>query len=225
MKYPNVKSEMSPRPYRLGQRQASAEETRSRIIQAARDLLETEASFSVDAVAERAGVARMTVYYQFGSKRGLLEALFDFLAARGGIRELPAAFQRQDPFDALTKVIDVFAHFWSSDRVVLRRLRGMAALDPELDEVLWARNEGRRNGLRVVLGRLAGQRNWPAPQSVDETVDLLHTLISFETFDVLAGKSRTPEDVAPLVQRAARAILGLRTDPGKEGTEDPSRQV
>jgi AcrR family transcriptional regulator len=199
---------MSPRPYRLGQRQAGAEETRDRIIRAARELLETEASFSIDAVARRADVARMTVYYQFGSKRGLLEALFDFLAARGGIQQLPAAFQRPDPMQALEAVIDVFAHFWSSDRLVLRRLRGMAALDPDLDEVLWARNEGRRNGLRAILGRLAEQGR-ATPQSLENTVDLLHALLSFESFDVLAGRTRTPEDVAPLIHQAARAILGL----------------
>ena len=65
---------MSPRPYRLGQRQVAADETRSRILNAARSQLEEEASFSIDAVARRADVARMTVYYQFGSRRGLLEA-------------------------------------------------------------------------------------------------------------------------------------------------------
>ncbi len=44
--------------------------------------------FTVDAVAREAGVARMTVYYQFGSKAGLLEAIFDSLAVRGGAEEL-----------------------------------------------------------------------------------------------------------------------------------------
>jgi AcrR family transcriptional regulator len=197
---------MSPRAYRLGQRQAASDQTRVRIIEAAREILETADSFSIDAVAHEAGVARMTVYYQFNSKRGLLEALFDYLAARGGMPQLPLAFQRPDPIDALEHVIKVFAHFWASDRVVLRRLRGMAALDPELDEVLLARNEGRRNALRAIVGRLPKERR-PHMQSADNTVDLLHTLISFECFDVLAGKNRTPEDVAPIIQRAARLIL------------------
>ena len=197
---------MSPRPYRLGQRQAASDDTRARIIEAARDILETAHSFSIDAVAQKAGVARMTVYYQFSSKRGLLEALFDHLAARGGMPKLPLAFQRPDPIEALEQVIKVFAHFWSSDREVLRRLRGMAALDPELDEVLLARNEGRRNGLKAIVGRLPKEGRAQS-QSVDDTVDLLHTMISFESFDVLAGKLRTPDDVAPIIQRAARLIL------------------
>ena len=79
---------MSPRPYRLGQRQAATDETRARILAAARELLAASdglTGFSIEAVARQADVARMTVYYQFGSKPGLLEALFDDLAARGQI--------------------------------------------------------------------------------------------------------------------------------------------
>src|SRR5207302_602750 len=197
---------MSPRPYRLGQRQLSTDETRSRILDAARAQLETQSSFSIDAVARRADVARMTVYYQFGSKRGLLEGLFDMLAARGGLRGLPSAFQQADPRVALDGLIDVFARFWSSDRLVLRRLRAMAALDPELDEVLRERNEGRRQGLRVIVSRLeshGGKR-----KATSDLVDTLFALTSFENFDVLAGAERTPEQVAPLVKRAAAAIVG-----------------
>jgi len=200
---------MSPRPYRLGQRQVSTDETRSKILDAARAQLETQPSFSIDAVARRADVARMTVYYQFGSKRGLLEALFDDLAARGGLRGMPAAFQQVDPRRALEGLIDVFAHFWSSDRLVLRRLRAMAALDPELDEVLRERNEGRRQGLRVIVSRLAshgGSRG----KATSDLVDVLFALTSFENFDVLAGPDRTPEQVAPLVKRAAAAIVSAR---------------
>jgi AcrR family transcriptional regulator len=181
----------------------AADETRARVLAAARDQLARETSFSIDAVARRADVARMTVYYQFGSKRGLLEALFDLLAARGGLHQLPDAFRQSDPKVALDRLIEIFARFWSSDRVVMRRLRAMAALDPELDQVLRERAEGLRNGLRVIISRLPKGR---AP--VAETVDLLFALTSFESFDLLAGPDRTPEEVGPLVKRAAAAIAG-----------------
>src|ERR1700736_1948776 len=99
-----VKSAMSPRPYRLGQRQAATEQTRARIIAAARELLIASdgfSGFSIDAVARQADVARMTVYHQFGSKIGLLEALSDSLAAHGGMEQLASAFRERDPLDAL----------------------------------------------------------------------------------------------------------------------------
>src|SRR5262249_819910 len=127
---------MSPRPYRRGRRQLTTEQTRARILAAARELLmapEGFAGFSIDAVARQADVARMTVYYQFGSKIGLLEALSDDLAARGEMERLPEAFQQPDPLDALMLFIALFGHFWASDRLVTRRLRGLATVDPDFE--------------------------------------------------------------------------------------------
>src|SRR5947209_5962753 len=155
---------MSPRPYRLGQRQAAAEQTRARIIAAARELLvarEGFSGFTIDAVARQAGVARMTVYYQFGSKLGLLEALFDDLAARGQMQQLAAAFQQPDALVSLEDYIAVFGRFWTSDRLVIRRLRGLAALDPEVEQGLRTRDEWRPRGRGVLSRRRAGLARRP----------------------------------------------------------------
>jgi hypothetical protein len=48
----------------------------------------------------------------------------------------------------------------------------------------------------------------PAGQCPDAT-DLLFTITSFETFDVLAGAGKTPEALVPLVQHLARAVVAL----------------
>jgi AcrR family transcriptional regulator len=203
---------MKPRRYRLGQRQAAVEQTRSRIIAAARELLASEggfADFTIDAVARQAGVARMTVYYQYRSKVGVLEALCDSLAARGQIERLGAAFGQPDPFAALAALITVFVGFWASDRLVIRRVRALVALDPDFAQVVQARDERRREGLRVIVGRLTAAHGRPGPEALNETIDVLHTLTSFETFDALAGQGRSPEEVAALLQRLARAVLGL----------------
>jgi AcrR family transcriptional regulator len=203
---------MSPRPYRLGQRLAATEQTRDRVLAAARELLTTSAGiggFSVDSVARQAGVARMTIYYQFGSKRGLLEALFNDLAARGGMGQLPTAFAQPDPLDALAAYITTFGRVWASDRLVLRRLRALAALDADLEQAIHERDAWGRAGARVILQQLAERYGRPEPDSLDEAEAVVYTLASFETFDKLAGATRSPADVAPLVLRLARAALGL----------------
>jgi AcrR family transcriptional regulator len=201
---------MSPRPYRLGQRQATTEQTRTRIITAARQLLMTADGFSIDAVARQADVARMTVYHQFGSKIGLLEALCDSLAMSGGMEQLASAFCQPEPLDALDTYIAVFGRFWQSDRLVTRRLRGLAALDADFEQVIRARDERRRQGLRVIVRRLVEEHGRPEPSAFDEVVDVLYTLLSFECFDTLAGPTRSIEEVVPIVQQLARAALDLK---------------
>jgi hypothetical protein len=48
-----------------------------------------------------------------------------------------------------------------------------------------------------------------APEIIDEIINILFTLLSFETFDTLAGSTRSIEEVSPLVKRLARATLAL----------------
>src|SRR5213593_3803282 len=152
---------MSPRPYRLGQRQAATELTRARILNAARELLMSSngySHFSIDAIARQADVARMTVYHQFGSKIGLLEGLCDSLAASGGMEQLATAFRQAEPLDALREYLLVFSRFWDADRLVMRRLRALAALDPDFEQVIRTRDERRRQGVHVIVQRLVEQQ-------------------------------------------------------------------
>ena len=86
---------MSPRAYRMEKRQAARTETRARILDAARQLLAEDSTreLSMDAVARHADVSRLTIYYQFGSRSGLLEALYDHLATRGNMQRIAQSFQ------------------------------------------------------------------------------------------------------------------------------------
>jgi AcrR family transcriptional regulator len=201
----------------MGQRQAAAEQTRARILAAARDLLMSPdgyARFSIEAVARQADVARMTVYHQFGSKIGLLEALCDTLAVSGGMEHLATAFRQADPLDALSQYLLVFGRFWEADRLVMLRLRALAGLDPDFEQVIRARDAWRRQGISVIAQRLVDQLG-PLPETArNEFVDVLFTLSSFETFDTLAGPARSLEEVTPLVARLARAALPITNRDG-----------
>jgi AcrR family transcriptional regulator len=201
---------VTPRPYRLGRRQAAVDRTRARILKAARALLVTRGggAFSIEAVARRARVTRVTVYQRFGSRSKLLEALFDDLARQGGMWDLADAFRQPDPDEALGRFVTTFARFWTAHRPIHRRLLALAALDQGLERTLRARQEWRRQGLRVIVGRLRERAAGAAAASPDETIDALFALTGFETFDLLAGPTRTPMQVAPIVLRIARAVLG-----------------
>ena len=197
---------MSPRPYQLGKREESVSRSRRRILDAARDLLraaEAYPGFTVDAVAQRADVARATVYYQFGSKTALLEAVCDDLADAGGMAGLAGVFTSPTAEEAIRGFIAAFAGFWAADRLVMRRLRALAALDPDVGAVIDARDQRRREGLTVLASRLPEG----AGPAAEEVVRTLFALTSFETFDALAGPDRDLAAAVPAVTRLALAAL------------------
>lgn len=213
---------MCPRPYNLGKRQAAADETRSRVVTAARELLMEiggYSGFTIDAVAERAGVARMTVYNAFGGKEQLLEAVFDSLALAGGMDAMSGAFRLAEPLNTLREFIRVLTTFWASGRVLGRRLRGLALLDPRFEEILSARQARRREGLAAVLARVAAAHGRPRDEAMDEAVDALTAITSFETYDTLAAAGRSTDRVAALVYELCLAAIGVTaaTEPAGAG--------
>jgi AcrR family transcriptional regulator len=194
----------------MAQRQAAADRSRAQIVAAARELLSEPkriSAFTIDAIARQAQVARMTVYYQFHSKRGLLEALFDDVARRGGIERLKDAFREADPWDALHEFVACIVQFWSSDRLIIRRLSSLAALDPEIEEGLRARDDRRRHAIGLILGRIFRDNGKTTPEELQEVTDTLHVLTSFESYDQLAVNGRSAEVVATLVWRFANRIV------------------
>jgi AcrR family transcriptional regulator len=199
---------VSPRAYNLGQRRGPVDRGRQQILDAARRLLagsESYTAFTVDAVARQADVARATVYYQFGSKAGLLEAVCDTLAEAGQMSELAAAFTEPDPREGLRRFIGCFGQFWSADRAAMRRLRALAALDPDVGAVISARDQRRQEGLTVLAGRLAGASVLAAEPG--HAVRVLFMLTSFETFDALAGPDQDLTAVVPDIVRLAETAL------------------
>jgi len=198
---------MSPRPYQLGKRQGQIDESRQRVIAAARSLLAEAGSyraFTVDAVAKKADVSKATIYYQFESKTGLLEAVCDALAEAGGMSELSVAFTNPDPTAALRLFVGTFGRFWDADRAAMRRLRALAALDPDVGAVISARDDRRRIGLGVLVGRLVEDRDQSDP---DGLVRALYMLTSFETFDCLALPDAALTSVVADVVNLVEAVL------------------
>lgn len=151
----------------------------------------------------------MTVYNQFESKAGLLEALFDALALNGPLGGMVEIFRIADPVAAVDDYVALFGRFWTVNRRTHRRLRAAAMHDAELAAAIASRNERRRKGVAELIRRLGDRVRSVVPSA--EAVNVIYVLLSFDTFDALAGPSRTPEDVVPTVRQLVRAVLGLPT--------------
>ena len=200
---------MSPRPYQSPVRDAAASETRGRIVTAAGTLLGAPkgiAGFSLEAVAKKAGVTRLTVYKQFGSRRALLEEVFDDIAARGGLLRLSEAIDNPDPHPALQRIISIFCDFWSFDMPALAYLHAAGASDPELEKSVRERNERRRHLLSQIVRRMAADRQ-PRAKSLKELIDVLFALTSLPFFALLTSGGRATDAVCRLIQTLSEDAL------------------
>ncbi len=201
---------MSPRQYRLGKRAEIVERTRERIIDATRELVAREGSpqASVEDVARVADVARATVYYQFGSKAGLIEAVVHDIQRRAGQGAVADSVEVADPVDALREAFARGSRFWASERSLVHGLTALAAVDADVRRILTDVERDRLPLLARLVERLtAAQRLAPA-RSTDEALHVLWMLSSFQAFDQLFTSRGLPvEDVARLLGDLAVATL------------------
>ena len=187
---------ISPRKYSLGRRREAAERTRSTILAAARDLVtELGRDSSLGKVAERAGVSRITVYNQFGSKAGLFEALSS--GARPTFRG-PAHEHDSDPREQLRMRIAQACATWAADPALYRHLQEHSPWPGDGSDV--------DRGLAQELA--AGDHLRPGC-SIREAEDVIGILTSFQAFDRLhQGGRRSPASVAEILTRmAVSAVL------------------
>ena len=197
---------MPKRRYVSSVRAAAAAQRRDRVVAAATKLLREDASiatFSLDAVAKAAGVTRLTVYHQFGSRRGLLEAVFDEIARQGGLSRIEQAMAMTDPRAALDRLVEIFCQFWNFDPAI-GRLQQAMSIDPELAEALIERNERRREALRILLARVSGRQALSGARR--DAVDMIFALTSYAMFAMLRA-NRANDQVCRLIKSACGRVL------------------
>ncbi len=202
-----MEKEASPckRPYSLGKRLEQSDVRRRKILASAREQLESGGlpNLTLEALAHASGVTRQTVHNLFGTKAGVIEALFDQIALGGGLEQMRSVMQQADPIVMLKGFVEVFTTFWSKDRLLVRRIHGIAAVDPEFGVAVAARNQRRRMASSRVVDVVRGS----SAQDRDRNSALLYAVTSFEFFDALAESCGNAEEAARIVQETAiRAV-------------------
>ena len=177
------------RPYQSPTRQRQADETRTRIAAAARKLLEEHgyAGMTMEAVAQKAGVAVATVYAVFGSKTGILSEILD--VARFGdpyqnlVRE---AMQAADPRDRLRFPARIARRIYESeDSVLSHLLRGAGAVAPALAQSEAERESTRYDGQAGMIQYLVRSRNLRRGLDPQHARDILWSLTSRDLYRML----------------------------------------
>lgn len=206
------------RPYSLGKRRERSDDKRATILAAVRAQLESNGflSLTLDALARESGVTRQTIHNLFGTKAGMLEALFDELALEGGMERMRFTMQQSDPETMLASFVEVFCGFWKKERVLIRRVHGIAAIEPEFGAAVAARNQRRRMAAERVIQQLDkrsdGRDAGGSAERSTERSATLYALTSFEFFDALAEGCRSAEEAARLLLELVRVAL-LRREP------------
>jgi len=191
MKWMSRGNAVSPRPYRLGRRTETIDATRNAIVEAARALLVDGGyrELTLDAVAARAGVVRATVYYHFGSKVGLLEAVAADAERRAGIDRFSRIARAPTAATAVRLVCREHARFWAAEEAIFRTLIGLAAVDPDIGDVVRKHDAGRRANLRMAAERLRAEGSLGKGWTISLATDVLWLVTSFAAFDHLRGRS------------------------------------
>lgn len=179
------------RPYELGKRLEQMGRTKAAVLAAAREHLEVGGmrEFSMESLAKASGVTRQTIHNLFGTRTGVLETLFDQIARDSGMERMREVMTARDAGRMLDGFIEVFSTFWSRNWLLLKRIHGIAAIDPEFGQAIEARNQRRHGAAARVVERLGDRAEGPGA----ERIACLVAMTSFEFFDALAEASGSVE--------------------------------
>jgi len=199
------------RKYEQQLRAETAEETRRRILDAVAERLRNAPTqpVSLDQVAKLAKVARSTIYLIFGSRSGLFDSFTEDLADRAGLARLTEAVANPDPRRHLRDGIAAACRMYTEDLVVYRVLFAMNRIDPaSLGGAVERMEQRRAGGMTYLAQRLAEDAVLRADVTVEQAMDLLWVLCSFETFDALyTDRGKPLEEAVELITQMAERSL------------------
>jgi AcrR family transcriptional regulator len=197
------------RPYELGKRLEAMDQTRATVLRAAREQLESRGyrQMTMGSLAVDSGITRQTIHNLFGTKSAVLEALFDVIALDGGMERMREVMTQPSPEAMLQGFVEVFCGFWASNRLLIRRIHGIGAIDPEFGAVIQARNRRRFTAALRVTGKIAEKTG--SHRNAQERAASLTALTSFEFFDALAENLPGEERAVGIVLEMAHKLFGI----------------
>jgi AcrR family transcriptional regulator len=188
------------RRYHSARRQAQAEETRRAILAAANRLFLERGylATTVDAVAHEAGVAKETVYANFGRKQDILLALLHTAVAGEGDAE---PFTERPDIKPILQETDgrrQVALFARSIRGVMERgnqlfrtLVEASHKEPEIAALVREMQDDRHAKTMIVVAAIAAGGPLRSGRSVREATDATWALTSPEVFRLLSNQGWT----------------------------------
>lgn len=187
--------------------------TRERILQAARAIIVEDGygEFSLERVAERADVVRATIYYQFDSRSGLLEALVGATEDRGEVH-----LTREEDH-TVRDLLDRVIRIWEVDGDIIRGFLSMGVADQQTADVVSRHQAGRRQRVTELVDDFEAAGQLRADR--EDAIDLLWMLTHFHSYDFL--RQRTGRDVEDVRRLLELAFANLVDHDALDGGDQP----
>jgi AcrR family transcriptional regulator len=176
------------RAYKSLTRQRQAHETRGRIVEATRELLETEgyAGMTVEAVARRAEVAVQTVYAVFGSKTGILAELLNQTTFGPDYEDtVRQILEEKDPEKRLRGAARIARQIHDAQSAGFDLLRGAGVVAPELARLEQERERIRYEREEAMIHSLRNAKRLRPGLSYRAARDILWTLTGSDMYRML----------------------------------------
>ena len=179
------------RTYKSLTRQRQAHETRGRIVEATRQLLEVEgyAGMTVEAVARRAEVAVQTVYAVFGSKTGILAELLNQTTFGPDYEDtVRETLEEKDPEARLRGAARIARQIHDAQRTGFDLLRGAGVVAPELARLEQERERIRYEREEAMIASLRAAKRLRQELNYRTARDILWTLTGSDVYRMLVGE-------------------------------------
>lgn len=212
-----VKQKSSKREYDVTGRQAKADETRRRILEAARKQFMERgyAGATAESIAAEAGVAAPTIYAIFKNKKKLLVSLMNVSPATGVEDHTPmlertsvqAVSEQHDQRHQLQMFAKVVAANLNQVAAISETMKDAAKVESDFDRILQKLNKQRLEHMTFAVHQIAANGSFREKLNEDFALNTVWTLTSPEVFLLLTrdrgwSKEQYAEWLADLLIRA-----------------------
>ena len=139
-------------------------------------------SATMDELAAASGVSRATIFNRFGSKLGVLQALYTRCVESPEMEAVRAAFELEDPVMALDAVIETACAMWEAHGLIQEHLQAIVILEPGASDVVEQQKDEQRADLQDLTRRLARAGRLRPGLGEARVGATLHMLTSLEAF-------------------------------------------
>lgn len=173
------------RTYNSENREAQAAQTRSCILEAAKELFREEGfdCVTINKLAEAAEVSMPTIYAIFKSKRGVLQALIDdSLPPEQFSALVDDSMQEKSPEKRLSITAKLSRQMYDAERELMDILRSASVVAPEFKELEQEREKRRYERQGTYVRKMMEEKILAKGITIEKARDILWTLTSRDMY-------------------------------------------